>query len=168
MISQTAEYALRATLHLAENDAQAPLRVGELAAAVGAPRNYLSKILGTLAREGVLASLRGPSGGFRLAERPERLRLSRIVELFDPAPGRRCLLGRARCSDAQPCGAHLLWRDISTQVDEFFRSTTLADMLASTGAVEELKGRSRGRGGVLRGDGASRGSELPAGSKGGT
>jgi len=167
MISQTAEYALRATLHLAENDADAPLRVGELAAAVGAPRNYLSKILGALARGGVLVSLRGPSGGFRLAQEPTRLRLSRIVELFDPAPGQRCLLGRTRCSDARPCGVHQLWRGISVQVDDFFRTTTVADVLASGGTEKEPEGRNRGLGEGPRGEGVSRGIELSAGSKGG-
>jgi len=149
MISHTAEYAIRAAVHLAENDEAAPLNVGELASALGAPRNYLSKILGSLAREGILTSARGPAGGFRLAVSSDRLRLSRIVGLFDPLPGRRCLLGRPRCSEKNPCSAHHLWKGVAQQMDDFFRHTTVAQLLEGgqpgrTGvAVERQKTKSK-------------------------
>lgn len=132
MISQTAEYALRAVVFLAENDAVAPVHVGDVAAALGTPRNYLSKILHVLARDGVLSSMRGPGGGFRLAIGPDRLRLARIIGLFDATPDRRrCVLGRPRCSDASPCGAHALWKDVADRVTTFFHDTTIGDVLAS-------------------------------------
>ena len=134
MISQTAEYALRATLHLAEHDEAAPLRVGQLARVTGAPGNYLSKILGLLARDGILESTRGPAGGFRLAVDPAQLRLSRIVGLFDADPqGRGCLLGRVRCSDADPCGVHDRWRAVVACREKFFCGTTVGDVLGGAG-----------------------------------
>jgi Rrf2 family protein len=132
MISQTAEYALRAVIHLAEHEAEAPLRVSEIARVLGVPRNYLSKTLHELARVGVLSSTRGPTGGFRLAAPPEKLTLAKVVSLFDPPPGRRrCLLGRTRCSDAHPCGAHERWKGVAESLAEFFRTTTIADVLTA-------------------------------------
>jgi Rrf2 family iron-sulfur cluster assembly transcriptional regulator len=108
------------------------VHVGDVAAALSTPRNYLSKILHVLARDGVLASMRGPGGGFRLAVEPGRLRLARVVGLFDPPPDRRrCVLGRPRCSDANPCGAHELWKDVANRVTTFFHETTIGDVLAS-------------------------------------
>ncbi|RMH18750.1 MAG: Rrf2 family transcriptional regulator [Gemmatimonadetes bacterium] len=129
MLSQTAVYALRAVLYLSERGAEEPVRVDDIARDLDVPRNYLSKILHALARDGVLASLRGPRGGFSLAVPAARLPLARVVEVFDDlGDERRCLLGRPVCSDHTPCAAHARWKSIATQVRAFFSETTVADL----------------------------------------
>lgn len=133
MLSGTSQYALRAVLHLAALDARRPVGVDAIASALGIPPSYLSKTLQTLARAGVLTSTRGRSGGYALAVPPARLKLVRIVEPFDvDRGGRFCLLGQGRCSDGRPCIAHNAWKATSEKVDEFFRTTTVADVLAGT------------------------------------
>jgi Rrf2 family protein len=131
MLSQTAEYALRAVLYLADHRDDGPLGADELANVLGVPRNYLSKTLHRLTRERILASARGKGGGFRLAADPRRLTLLRVVEPFDAISAeRRCLLGRPACDDRHPCPAHHRWKAVSTQVAAFFRQTTVADVVA--------------------------------------
>jgi len=130
MISQTAEYALRAVLHLGQHGDARPVRVNEMAGALRIPRNYLSKILHQLTRQGVLVSLRGKAGGFRLASRPEDLPLSAIITPFDRVDERRrCLLGRPQCSDRTACAAHTRWKEVADTIAQFFRDTTVADLL---------------------------------------
>jgi Rrf2 family protein len=129
MLSQTSEYALRAVLHIAEHGNGRRVSVNEIAAALGAPRNYLSKILHQLARDGVLESSRGPKGGFQLARDAADVPLSVIVQPGDPvADARQCLLGRAVCSDDDPCAAHARWKAVAERVREFFSRTTIADL----------------------------------------
>lgn len=129
MLSQTAEYALRAAVWLAEHPA-GPVRVGDLAHALRVPQNYLSKTMHQLARAGVLASVRGKNGGFRLARQPGAIRLLEIVEPFEPIMDRRtCVLGRAVCSDASPCQAHERWKEVARTTAAFFSGTTLADLM---------------------------------------
>jgi len=129
MLSQTAEYALRAALWLAEHE-EGPVRVGDLAHALRIPQNYLSKTMHQLARAGVLSSVRGKNGGFRLARDPKAIRLAQIVEPFEPLTERRnCILGRAVCSDAAPCQAHDRWKEVSRITAAFFSQTTLADLM---------------------------------------
>lgn len=129
ILSQTGEYALRATLYLAEHGADRAVQVSEMARALGLPQNYLSKTLHQLARAGVLASTRGKAGGFRLAVAPARLSLYRIVAPFgDVEQRRRCLLGRSQCSDDHACAAHPRWKDVAERVSNFFRETTVADL----------------------------------------
>ena len=136
MLSQTAEYALRATLYLAEHAEDRPVRVGEMADALRIPQNYLSKILHQLARGGVLISLRGKAGGFRLAVPPEHLALGRIVAPFDGMEARRrCLLGRPQCTDRTACAAHTRWKDVADKVAGFFSDTTVADLLGRGAAL---------------------------------
>jgi Rrf2 family transcriptional regulator, iron-sulfur cluster assembly transcription factor len=132
MLSQTGEYALRAMVYMAQaEDEGVRIQADEVAEALQIPRNYLSKILHTLGRQGLLASTRGPGGGFRLAVPPGELRLARIVEIFDPqllADDKRCLMGRETCSDADACPAHHHWKKVSQDVQAFFRRTTLATL----------------------------------------
>lgn len=131
MLSRTGEYALRAVLHLAQHVEDGPTRVDDIAKSLSVPRNYLSKILHELGRAGVLASSRGPRGGFVLARRSDELTLEEIVGHFDPVNDRRrCVLGReGGCSDDDPCAAHARWSELSRSVVSFFRETTIAELL---------------------------------------
>ncbi|MDX1577549.1 MAG: Rrf2 family transcriptional regulator [Gemmatimonadota bacterium] len=132
MLSQTAEYALRAAVYLAELHGSGPTRVDDIAEGLGVPRNYLSKILHTLAKAGLLSSTRGPSGGFELVRPPGETPLLDVVRHFDPAlasESSACLLGREACRDDDPCGAHERWGSVRRQVQSFFEDTTLAHLV---------------------------------------
>lgn len=130
MLSQTATYALRAVIHLARQDGDGLVRVEDVAGALSVPRNYLSKILHGLARDGILDSSRGPGGGFRLARCADDILLSDVVGSFDDVGnGSGCLLGHEVCSDDDPCAAHLAWKDVSQLVQAFFYETTVADLV---------------------------------------
>jgi Rrf2 family protein len=140
VLSQTAEYALRAVLYLAERGETDPVRVGEMARALGLPQNYLSKTLHALVRSGVLSSVRGPQGGFRLARPAARLPLAVVVAPFDViTERRRCLLGRPECSDRGACAAHHAWKRTADHVARFFRDTTIGDLRARPGRAEAAR-----------------------------
>jgi Rrf2 family protein len=145
VLTQTAEYALRTVLFIAQRPGDSPANVDEIAAALALPRNYLSKTLHRLAREGILCSTRGKGGGFRLALAPGKLKLIRIVQLFDRiGDGRQCLLGRPVCSDAHACEAHGSWKAVAAQVANFFANTTVADLLVGRGSAPQPTARSGG------------------------
>lgn len=133
ILSQTAVYALKATLCLAEASPERRLRVDDVASRLGVPRNYLSKIMHALARGGVLTSSRGPGGGFALARPAGEVRLSEVVEPFGGASLESgCLLGRPQCSDANPCAAHERWKSVAKSVKSFMEDTSIADLAVST------------------------------------
>jgi len=136
MLSQTAEYALRAVLHIAEHGVNRPVSVGDIAEALAVPRNYLSKTLHQLSRAGILSATFGPGGGFQLSTRAGALTLDRVIAPFDTSGERHCLLGQARCRDSAPCAAHGRWKSISEQIHTFFATTTVADLLK--GGAEDL------------------------------
>lgn len=137
MLSQTGEYALRAVLFLADNRDQGWIPVDRIAEALKVPRNYLSKTLHVLAREGILVSSRGPHGGFRLASDPEDLRLLDVVDPFETLERRAtCLLGRPQCNDLDPCPAHERWKAVAGRVASFFSETTVAQLLGENVAAK--------------------------------
>jgi Rrf2 family iron-sulfur cluster assembly transcriptional regulator len=136
LLSQTAVYALKAVLYLAENGSDEPLRVDDIARGLNVPRNYLSKILHVQAKAGLLESTRGPRGGFQLSRDPAQLSLAEIIGPFDDiAFGSACLLGRERCSDDSPCAAHARWKDVSASVRTFLSETTIHDLSLSGASV---------------------------------
>ena len=128
LLPQTTEYALRAMLHIAARH-PAKVRVGDIAGAVGAPSNYLSKTLSQLVSAGLLHSARGPRGGFRLAHPPGGLTIGRIAAVFSDASPRRCLLGHGICGQTPHCPAHERWQPVARSVGAFLDTTTLADLL---------------------------------------
>jgi Rrf2 family protein len=105
--------------------------VRDLAKGLGIPRNYLSKILNQLVRAGVLVSSRGKRGGFQLSRSAHDITLLDVIAPFDrPDQRRLCLLGQSTCSDETPCAAHWRWRALGADVAEFFRDTTVAELLS--------------------------------------
>ncbi len=146
MLSNTAEYALRAMIYLGKREGTERVRVEEIAEALDVPRNYLSKILHTLVKEGVLRSVRGPRGGFELAVPTESVSLFDVVEPFQDIEARRtCLLGRKECSDQNPCSVHHRWRDTATRVAAFFRETRLSDVVQDAERLGGVMGRQGAR-----------------------
>jgi Rrf2 family iron-sulfur cluster assembly transcriptional regulator len=136
LLSQTAVYALKAVLYLAENGSDEPLRVDDIARGLNVPRNYLSKILHVQAKAGLLDSTRGPRGGFQLSRDPAQLSLAEIIAPFDDiAFSSACLLGRERCSDDTPCAAHTRWKNVSASVRTFLSETTIHDLSHSGASV---------------------------------
>ncbi len=130
-LSSTAQQAIQAVLCIADCTEIGPVRVDEITAVLGCQRNYLSKTLYHLTRAGVLRSERGPRGGFWLAVPAEDLTLSRVVAHFEPVAERRCLVGRPTCGDANPCAAHDRWKKVAGEIDQFFTTTTIADLAKS-------------------------------------
>jgi Rrf2 family protein len=128
VLSQTAEYALRAVLYIAAQPRNRYVRVPELAVRTAVPRNYLSKTLYQLTRAGVLESARGPAGGFRLAGAPRALTLDQIIAPFTGPNTRRCLLHDRPCGDETACAAHARWAPVANEMHAFFGTTTVADL----------------------------------------
>jgi Rrf2 family protein len=130
LLSVTAEYALRAVLVLAQDPAR-PMRADEIAAAIGAPRNYLAKTLNSLAKARITTSTRGPLGGFMLAVPPAALTVGDVAAVFDASvPRRMCLLRDQLCDPAEPCSAHTRWADVSAAARQAML-TTIAALLGA-------------------------------------
>ena len=130
-MNHAAQYALRAAVYLARRDAEPRISVQHIAAALALPRNYLSKILHTLAHTGVLVSTRGPRGGFHLGRAPGDITLAQVLEPFSQSGTSTCLLSGEPCTPESACTAHGKWHAVSQDLSTFFQETTL-EMLAQT------------------------------------
>ncbi|MGC4007376.1 MAG: Rrf2 family transcriptional regulator [Pirellulales bacterium] len=129
MFSQSVEYALRAMVHLAMSAPKAQT-TDEIAAATLVPRAYLSKVLQNLARAEIVRSRRGIGGGMTLAEPAETLTILQVVDAVEPIQRiKTCPLGLDAHGE-HLCPLHRRMDDALKMVEDAFRKTTLAEVLA--------------------------------------
>jgi Rrf2 family protein len=84
VFSAKTEYGLVSLLELATIHGQGGvLQVGEIAQRQGIPDRYLEQMLTSLRRAGILRSIRGPKGGYRLARPPAEIRVSEVVDALE-------------------------------------------------------------------------------------
>ncbi len=81
--SQRCEYAIQALLELALRAGDRPVTIGDIAEAQGLPPKFLAAILAQLRQAGLVESLRGTQGGYRLARRPQAITVGQVVQLMD-------------------------------------------------------------------------------------
>lgn len=135
MFSKSCQYGLQAMLYIAmysSKDANVELK--QIADDQDIPRHFLSKILQQLVKSNLLISMKGPTGGFRLAKAPEKLMLIEIIDAIDGLEVfNKCGLGFKQCNDKKPCPIHDEYKKVRKQVENLFRNTSLQDM------VEDVK-----------------------------
>lgn len=128
MISQTADYALRAIVCLA-NQADSAKTTEQIAQGTQVPAGYLSKVLQTLGRANLVRSQRGLGGGFSLARPPAEISVLDVINAVDPIERiTECPLGHEG-HGARLCLLHQRLDAAIALIEDTFRSCTIADLL---------------------------------------
>ena len=128
-LSQTAEYALRATACLASAPPDAPVRARDLSEGTQIPTHYLSKILRRLVLAGVLESQKGQGGGFSLSRAPSEIAFIDILSAIDAYPTQgRCAFGWGECDPADPCPLHDSWSRLNDRIRDWASGTSLEEI----------------------------------------
>jgi Rrf2 family protein len=145
MFSQTSEYAIRALTILSRHPQEQYVLVGTLAETAGLPHHYLSKILQNLVRMQILESRKGSHGGFRLARSCDRIMLFDVVNAIENlSQSRRCLLGKAECTDERACPLHEFWVTQTNRYMETLHTTSLGDLVRFEDDMEVLRAAQAG------------------------
>jgi Rrf2 family protein len=128
MISQTAEYALRATVVLGSQPDR-PLTTQEIARVSLVPAGYLSKVLQCLGKAGLVEARRGLRGGYALSRPLDELTVYDVVNAVDPLKRiHHCPL-RLSSHAERLCSLHRRLDDAVAMVETYFKETTIADLL---------------------------------------
>ncbi len=137
MLSQTAEYALRAVVHLAVQDGEARTTV-EIAEATKVPASYLSKVMQALTRAQLVTSQRGLGGGFVLARPPDEITALDVINAVDPIQRIfACPLGLDEHRE-NLCGLHQRIDHAIAMVEQIFRDTLIDEMATPTSRSKRL------------------------------
>jgi len=128
--SKTFGYALRSILYLAADTQNGRVRLSEVAVKLKVPRHFLGKVMKKLAKEGVLLSQRGPSGGFSVGEVTLKTPLIKIAAITgDSSHFDSCILRLRKCNAHHPCPLHHKAQEIRNRWINLLSSTTIGDLL---------------------------------------
>jgi Rrf2 family iron-sulfur cluster assembly transcriptional regulator len=135
-LSTRGRYAVMAMVELAARECATAERrrqvsLAEIAGAQHISPAYLEQLFGPLRREGLVASARGPGGGYRLARPPREISIAEIVDAVDePIQATRCEEGGPGCLAGQRCLTHDLWAELGDHIRLFLQGVSLADVIA--------------------------------------
>lgn len=130
MFSKACEYALRATLYIAQNSSNDKrLGVEEIATGIDAPKSFTAKILQQLNKGHVISSAKGPNGGFFISEKLKSQPVWHVLAAMGEEERiNNCVMGLNECSDKKPCPMHAQYKGIKQQLAELFQNSTVADI----------------------------------------
>ena len=109
------------------------------------PGPYLAKILQSLVQAGILESVRGPKGGFRLAKTANQITVGEVVEALDGTGVMLgCVMGFPHCGPENPCPMHAAWSQVKAQMGESMTKATIQDLQRLNTRSKPLVQRSEG------------------------
>ncbi|GMG83575.1 Rrf2 family transcriptional regulator [Paralimibaculum aggregatum] len=133
-LSTKGRYAVTALADIALNTGQDPVSLGDISGRQDISLAYLEQLFVRLRRAGLVTSIRGPGGGYRLARDPARISIAEIMAAVDE---RLNAMGCEGKSGVQGCGStrevcltHTLWEQLSAHVHVFLAQTSIADVIA--------------------------------------
>lgn len=129
MISQTAEYALRAMVFLAMNPDK-PQVNETIATGTKVPASYLSKVMQALSRAGLVKSQRGLGGGFTLVKEPDSTTILEIINAVDPINRIESCPLDLKTHGVVLCALHKRLDEAIQLVEQAFEKTTLEEILS--------------------------------------
>ncbi len=135
MLSNTCKYAIRALIYLAKNaEGEKKIGIKKISEDLGIPSPFLGKILQSLAKKKILASTKGPHGGFGLGMKPGKIRLYDIVQIVDGDDFfNNCLIGLEPCNHTgeidHKCPVHKRFGSIRAELVTLFKDTSMTAIL---------------------------------------
>jgi Rrf2 family transcriptional regulator, iron-sulfur cluster assembly transcription factor len=132
-LSTRGRYAVMAMVDLAQNSAGQPVSLADIADRQAISLSYLEQLFAKLRRAGLVDSVRGPGGGYRLSDSPEDIRVSEVIVAVDePIKTTSCTPGTSiGCiRKSTRCMTHDLWEELGHQIHGYLSSVSLADVCA--------------------------------------
>ena len=129
-ISTKGRYGLRILLDLALHDSENPRLIRDIAESQQISEKYISRLIIDLRRAGMVRSIRGAKGGFRLARKPEELTILNVVEVMEgPLSIVDCVRAPEHCPRHNQCATRTIWDQLNSEIRDSMNRITLADIL---------------------------------------
>jgi Rrf2 family cysteine metabolism transcriptional repressor len=150
-MSTRGRFGLRALLYLAENGENTPVSVSMLAREMAVSPDYLMQLFVKLRRAGLVKSVRGPRGGFRLSRPAGRITVGDVVRAVEGPIGvapcvapESCYGGRSRralqrlCPRRDRCAARIVWENLSAEIEKVLDSANLRQVLTDAQRLQRV------------------------------
>lgn len=132
MFSKGCEYAIRAMIYIVTKTSDGTkVGIKDIAKQTDTPEPFVAKVLQTLSRKQIVASIKGPNGGFYIEPKSKHIPLIDIVKAIDGDDlFLSCGLGIKNCSEKRPCPIHYEYKEIRDQIKEMLKTNTIQELAA--------------------------------------
>lgn len=133
ILSTKGRYGTRLMLYLASQKSDKLVLLKDIADHEQISKGYLEQLVPRLKAAGLIQSVRGASGGYRLAKNAKKINLKEILEALEgPLTPTECVVDNTSCVRSEDCVPRCIWVDIKDKIDNVFESVTLKDMVDKT------------------------------------
>jgi len=130
-------FAVTAMIDLALREGDGPVTLSGISERQRISLSYLEQLFGKLRRHNLVASVRGPGGGYCLARPAPEISVADIIFAVDePLDATQCG-GKENCQDEHRCMTHDLWTNLNKRMYEYLHSVTLGTLVAQQRARTE-------------------------------
>lgn len=151
-ITAQEEYGLRCIMQLARQKSDEPIMVRDIADREGLSVAYVEKLLWTLSRSGIVESVRGPKGGYRLTRSCAEISIGEVMRVLGGIPSKDDICSQFTgnqdtCVHESDCGLRPVWASITDFVHGVFDKIPLSALLQGGVDVQmvQLSGLSKAR-----------------------
>ncbi|HQR50165.1 MAG TPA: Fe-S cluster assembly transcriptional regulator IscR [Methylophilaceae bacterium] len=124
-------FAVTAMLDLALNEVDRPVTLSGISERQEISLSYLEQLFSRLRRNGLVKSVRGPGGGYRIAKKHEDISVSEIIRAVDEQIDATQCGGSEDCHGERRCMTHDLWSSLNVKILEYLSGVSLAELVAS-------------------------------------
>ena len=128
-------FAVTAMLDLALNETvngnAKPVTLAGISERQAISLSYLEQLFSRLRRQGLVTSVRGPGGGYRVAKAHDAISVSNIITAVDELIDATQCGGQENCKDTGRCMTHDLWASLNDKILDYLSGVSLADMVES-------------------------------------
>jgi Rrf2 family iron-sulfur cluster assembly transcriptional regulator len=122
-------YAVTAMLDLTLHEGGGPVSLAHISRRQEISLSYLEQLFARLRRSGLVSSVRGPGGGYRLGRGSTEICIAEIIEAVNEIYDATACEGKGGCQQGEVCLTHSLWGELSLQIYTFLSTITLAELV---------------------------------------
>ena len=123
-------FAVTAMVDLAMRQNRGPVTLAAISERQHISLSYLEQLFGKLRRSKLVSSVRGPGGGYNLAQPAQGITVADIVTAVDETLDATQCGGRENCHEEKRCITHDVWATLIEKMYDYLSSVTLADVVA--------------------------------------
>jgi len=122
-------YAVTAMLDLAVHATKGPITLADISQRQGISLSYLEQLFSKLRKRELVASARGPGGGYRLSRDANEINVAEVIAAVDEKVDATRCAGQGNCQNGEECLTHQLWTDLSDQLYDFLNGISLGQLV---------------------------------------
>ncbi|MCI4174806.1 Fe-S cluster assembly transcriptional regulator IscR [Dickeya dianthicola] len=128
-LTSKGRYAVTAMLDVALHSKEGPVPLADISERKGISLSYLEQLFSRLRKHGLVASVRGPGGGYLLGKDSAEIAVGSVISAVDESVDATRCQGKEGCQGGDRCLTHTLWRDLSDRISEFLNNITLDELV---------------------------------------